>query len=196
MLVGAWWCSGGWRCRERRMADHVHVSASSNLRATPGAPSSIALQRPRSPNPARRSGSGGSGAVAIHRRDPAEETKRFRLGREATRVEHRVERAVLTAGAPPRVFSPIATRAGDLVRGIATERDEVRHLGRIDAVALPHLGRADPGELAHAANRLENRHVAPLTSWNASRSEVATSAVAAGRFLSASTAAARKSSAS
>ena len=28
--------------REGRMADHVHVSASSNLRATPGAPSSVA----------------------------------------------------------------------------------------------------------------------------------------------------------
>jgi len=33
---------GGVQARERRMADHIHVSASSNLRATPGAPISIA----------------------------------------------------------------------------------------------------------------------------------------------------------
>jgi len=93
--------------------------------------------------------------LAIHRRDPAEETKRFRLGREATRVEHGVERAVLTQELRPALLTD-PTRSGDSVRRIATKSDEVRHLSRIDAVALPHLARADAGRTT--LGRLENGH--------------------------------------
>ncbi len=89
---------------------------------------------------------------------------------------------------------PHAGRARELVGRVAAERDEVRHLLGLDAVALPHLVGADPGQLADAARRCEDRHRL-AASWNESRSDVTTSA---GQrfFLAAATAAARKSSAS
>ena len=51
-----------------------------------------------------------------------------------------------------------AGRARDLVRRIAAERDEVRHLLGLDAVALAHLRRADARELRDALDRLQDRH--------------------------------------
>jgi len=44
---------------------------------------------------------------------------------------------------------------GDLVGGIASERDEVGYLIGIDAVAFPHLGGTDARHLA-SAHREEN----------------------------------------
>ena len=55
-------------------------------------------------------------------------------------------------------FGPMPARAGQLVGRVAAQRDQVRHLLGVDAVALAHLGGADPRELAHAARRLEDRH--------------------------------------
>ena len=52
-----------------------------------------------------------------------------------------------------------ATRARKLVRRVAAQRDEVGHLRRLDAVALAHLRRPDPRELADAARRLQDRRV-------------------------------------
>src|SRR4051794_34417888 len=49
-----------------------------------------------------------------------------------------------------------ALRAGQLVGRVAAKRDEVRYLGRLDAVALAHLPRPDPGELADAAHGVED----------------------------------------
>ena len=48
--------------------------------------------------------------------------------------------------------------AGDLVGRVAAQRDEVRHLLGLDAVALAHLGRPDARELAHTLDRLKDRH--------------------------------------
>ncbi len=56
------------------------------------------------------------------------------------------------------LLRPDAGSAGDLVRRVAAQRDEVRHLARLDAVALAHLARADPGQLRDALDRLEDRH--------------------------------------
>ena len=47
-----------------------------------------------------------------------------------------------------RLLRPDARRAREPVGGIAAQRDEVRHLLGLDAVALAHLGRADARELA------------------------------------------------
>ena len=64
----------------------------------------------------------------------------------------------------------------------------------LDAVALAHLGRADPGQRPAAALRLKTV-VRSLTSWKVSRSPLATSARPP-RASSKATPAARKSSAS
>ena len=88
-------------------------------------------------------------------------------------------------------FGPTPGRAGDPVGRVAAQRDEVRHLLGLDAVALAHLGGPDPRELAHALHRLEDV-TRSLTSWNASRSEVVTTTGPA----QPAAAAARKSSAS
>src|SRR5439155_18184078 len=51
---------------------------------------------------------------------------------------------------------PDALGPRNLVGRIAAERDEVWHLRRLDAVALAHLGGADTGDLADAANGLKD----------------------------------------
>ena len=80
-----------------------------------------------------------------------------RLGREAARGERVLERAVLGQDLRGRLGAD-AARAGKLVRGIAAQGDEIRHLLGLDAVALAHLRRADAGDLAHAARGLEDGH--------------------------------------
>ena len=57
-----------------------------------------------------------------------------------------------------RPLWPHARGAGQLVRRVAAQRDEVGHLLRLDVVALANLVGPDPRELAHAAGRRENRH--------------------------------------
>ena len=56
-------------------------------------------------------------------------------------------------------FRADTARARDLVRGIASQSDEVRHLRGLHAVSLPYLRGPDPGELAHPLHGLEDRHV-------------------------------------
>ena len=80
--------------RERGMADHVHVSASSNRRATCAQPELAGVRGRRRPV-GRDVGQRRKRSVAIHRRDPPIEAERVGLGREATVLEHRLERAVL-----------------------------------------------------------------------------------------------------
>src|SRR6187551_1729542 len=54
------------------------------------------------------------------------------------------------------VGKPPARSAGDPVRRIAAQGDEVRNLLRLDAVALAHLLRPDALELRHAALRVQD----------------------------------------
>ena len=55
------------------------------------------------------------------------------------------------------VFGPTPRAPGILSEGSPRSAMKSGHLGRLDAVALAHLGRADPGERAAAALRLEDR---------------------------------------
>ena len=175
---------------EARVADHVHVRASSKRRANA---KRLELRRMLGRSrPVRRDvRKRGQRRVAVHRRDATVEPKSIRFRGEATLLEHRVERAVLREELRAALRAD-AARSGDLVRWVAAERDEVRHLSRIDAVALTDLGRADARRTPFAGWRTVTRSV---TSWNASRSEVATSAVPPAAS-SCAAAAARKSSAS
>ena len=56
-----------------------------------------------------------------------------------------------------RLRRPDPLRARDPIRGVAAERDEVRHLLGLDAVPLPHLVGPDAVELADAALRQQDR---------------------------------------
>ena len=94
----------------------------------------------------------------VERRDAPVAAERLRLGGEATGLEQRVERPVLREQGRGGLGADAAC-ARDLVRGVAAERDEVRDLLRLDAVPLADLGRPDPRDLAHAAHRLQDRHV-------------------------------------
>ena len=57
-----------------------------------------------------------------------------------------------------RLLRPDASGAGELVGGVAAQRDQVGHLPGLDAVAFAHLGRADARDLAHTFRGLEDRH--------------------------------------
>ena len=105
------------------------------------------------------SSSGGQRRLAIHRRDVPVEPQRVRLGREAALLERRLEAAVLGEQRGGRLRADSAG-ARDLVRRIAAQRDEVRYLGRLDAVALAHLCRPDAGQRPAALLRLQ--HDRPL----------------------------------
>ena len=142
--------------REPRVAQDVDC-------ALPSSRSASAVQAPRrAPALAPPSQSGsrvrklGQRRLGVHRRDALVEAQLVRLRGEASVVEHRLERLVLREQRRGGL-RPDALRAGQLVRGIAAQRDEVRHLLRLDAVALAHLVRADARDLADAANRLEHR---------------------------------------
>ena len=93
----------------------------------------------------------------VELRDLPVQPEGVRLGREAARGERVLERAVLGEDLRGRLGAD-AARAGKLVRGIAAQGDEIRHLFGLDAVALAHLRRADAGDLAHAACGLEDGH--------------------------------------
>ena len=103
----------------------------------------------------RRKGGGG-----VQRRYSPVALQLLLLGGEASGGERVRQRPVLgeqLGGA----LRPDPARAREAVGRIAAERDEVGHLNGFDPVALPDLGRADAGELADAADRLEDRrHVA------------------------------------
>ena len=55
-------------------------------------------------------------------------------------------------------FWPDAARAGQLVRGVAAQRNKIRHLFRTDAVAFVHFRRVDPRHLA-GAHGMQNRRL-------------------------------------
>ena len=93
--------------------------------------------------------------VAVHRRDVPVEPQRLRLGGEAALLERGLEAAVLAEHRGRRLRAD-AARARDLVRRIAAERDEVRHLSGLDPVALADLGRPDPRQRAAAHLRLQH----------------------------------------
>src|SRR5204863_8852760 len=50
-----------------------------------------------------------------------------------------------------------ARRTGEPVRGVTAKGDEIRNLLRLDPVALPYLGGADPRKLGDASHGLEDR---------------------------------------
>ena len=83
------------------------------------------------------------------------EAQVLRLRGESSRLERGFQRPVL-AEDRGRCLGADAARAGELVGGIAAQRDEVRHLRGLDAVALANLGRPDPRELGDALHRLEH----------------------------------------
>ena len=143
--------------------------------APPGASSP---QRPASAAAPAQSGSasgrGGKGASVAEAGDLEVGAQRVRLGCEASRREDGLERAVL--GEDRRCPDGAdSAGAGQAIRGVAAQRDEVRHLRWLDAVALAHLRRPHPLELR--SPRAWARRIVTVSeaSWNASRSLVTTS---------------------
>ena len=94
----------------------------------------------------------------IERRDVLEHAELVGLRLEAPGGEHRLEIRVLMKQSRAGL-RPDAAGAGDLVRRVAAQSNEVADLTRLDVVALTHLGRPDALQLADAANRLQDRHV-------------------------------------
>src|SRR5205807_1989767 len=82
----------------------------------------------------------------------------LRLGREAPGGECGLERPVLAQDVGG-LLRPDSRGAWEPVRGIAAQGDEVRHLLRLDAVALAHLGRADARQFGDSPYRLQDRRV-------------------------------------
>ena len=139
--------SGRMQSRQRCVADHVHVAASSKRPASLSMPELADVRRRRRPV-GHDVGEVRKRRRALHRRDLAVEPERVRLGREASGVEERVERSVLREELRGLLRADPAC-PGDPVGRVAAERDEVRDLLRVDAVAFAHLRRPDPrGRLA------------------------------------------------
>ena len=104
---------------------------------------------------------------------------RARVARHAVlerprRREHRLERAVRAQQLGGRLRAD-AGRAGQAVGGVAAQRDEVRHLLGLDAVALAHLRRPELGRPSRPC-RLEHGDTLSLTAPYRSRSPVSSSA--------------------
>ena len=128
------------------------IETGSELIQTP-----IARELPPSPMSAFASRRPGSGAFAVHRRDRAEHPQRVRPARRsgppssaASRVPYRLQQA-------RRARRADARRARQLVGRIAAERDEIRHLLGLDAIAVANLGRTDPVHLAGAHGKEDRR---------------------------------------
>ena len=150
------------------------------------------LRRGRAPSPARRlvaapaaaprRPSGRCGGTAAGRRRPSRSARRRAPPRG-------VPYCASSAG---RRLRPDAGRAGDAVGGVAAQRDEVRRPapGRRRSARAPRPARSRASSLTPLTGcRIDTRS---LTSWNASRSDVATTTGPGQRAA----AAARKSSAS
>ena len=99
---------------------------------------------------------GGERGGGVKRGYSPVEAQVLRLCREAAGGECGLERAVLLEDGGGGL-RPDSLGAGDLVRRVAAERDEVGHLLRLHAVELDDAGRIDPVELEHAAHGLEDR---------------------------------------
>ena len=142
--------------RERRMRQDVDELSSARTRSA----------RPPRPRPSRMVDAsahvgrcaceGRKGGGGVHRRDSPIEPQVLRFRREPSVGERRLERPVLPQDVG-RLLRADPARARELVRRVAAQRDEVGHLLGLDAVALAHLRRADPRELAHALDRLQDR---------------------------------------
>ena len=98
------------------------------------------------------------------------------------RVDRRLERAV-AAQQVGRGLLADPLRAGQAVRRVAAQRDEVRHQRRRDAVALARPPRAPISVGPSWRALLEQDVTPPVAHWNMSRSPVRISAVAARRLL-------------
>src|ERR1700688_1572258 len=95
------------------------------------------------------------GRLAVHGGDRTIETQLLGLFDKAAGLEDRRQAAVFLQQRR-RAAGADARRARQFVRRIAAQRDEVRHLGGLDAVTRTDLGRADPLHAA-AADRIEDR---------------------------------------
>ena len=151
--------SGRVEMRHRRMTDGLDRT---NLRLSQARRQPLdpeLLGSPGSCGPVRLEvGDVGQGRGRVERGDVPVGAELLRLGREPPSGDHRFQIGVGLQECRGRLLAD-PPRAGDLVRRIAAQGDEVAHLLRVDAVPLAHLGRADPGQLADAAYRLEDRDV-------------------------------------
>ena len=112
---------------------------------------------------------GGERGGGVQRRDSPVQPKLLRLEANRPGRERLLERAVLASSVG--LLRADAARPAAVGR-VAAQRDEVRHLVGLDAVALAHL--AGPTR-AISTRRVGWRIVVrSLTSWNMSRSDVAT----------------------
>ena len=141
--------------RERRMRQDVD-SACARRSATPPRPSRSSESGRLRPRRVMLSARGGRGAeasiVAIRRK--SRKSSASAAKRPSASAASSVPYCASSVG---RLLRADPARARELVGRVAAQRDEVRHLLRLDAVALAHLRRADPRELAHAARRLQDR---------------------------------------
>ena len=83
----------------------------------------------------------------VHGGDLLVELQFASLLRQAT-LGDRLLQASVAVQERGRALRTHAAGARQLVRGIASQGDEVGHLVRFDTIALPHLGRTDAGKLA------------------------------------------------
>src|SRR5262249_12622567 len=86
--------------------------------------------------------------------DPSVEPEHFRLLGEPAGGEDCVERAVAAQQVGGALWTNTA-RPGQLVGRVTAQRDEIRHLPGIDAIALPHLRGTDARHFA-GADRIED----------------------------------------
>ena len=128
----------------------VRQEARQRLQAArePAQPPLVRERGGRGPRSAPASSSGGSGASASIVAITPVEPQRVRLGGEAALGERSLEDSRTAPSSVGRRLRADAARAGNPVGRVAAERDEVRHLLWLDAVALAHLGRPDPRERA------------------------------------------------
>src|SRR5215468_11538914 len=94
------------------------------------------------------------GGGSVHGGDSAVKAECLFLAGEAGIGEGGIERAVFLQQGRGALGAD-ALGAGNVVRRVAAQRDEIRHLGRLDAVAFAHLRWADAGHLA-GAHRLQD----------------------------------------
>ena len=95
------------------------------------------------------------GRSRVHGGDASIEAEFLGLSGETAARQERLQGRAVAQQAGGRL-RPNAARARELVGGITPQRDEVRHLLRIDAVALAHLGGSDARHLA-GSNGMQDR---------------------------------------
>ena len=157
LRLGVVMMAGRVQVRHRRMADGLDGVSLPEPRGEPLDPELLGGPRPCGPVglEVRQVGQRCGG---IEGRDPPERAQLLRLRLEAPGGEHRLQIRVRLEQRRGGLLAD-AARSRDLVGRVAAKRDEVAHLARLDAVALPHLRRPDPLQLADAAHGLQDRDV-------------------------------------